>query len=59
MDRRVTKRRSGWFAFKGNPDNEELSGPWRTKEAAEAAYRDAYAEAHRLDRAATKDTPNG
>ena len=56
MDERVQLRRGGWFAT-GDDRERGWSGPWRTKEAAEAADREDYTTAHDLDRAAPR-SPN-
>ena len=40
--------KGGWFAVEH--EGEVGSGPWRTEDAAKAALRGDYAEAHRLEK---------
>ena len=45
----IERRAGGWFIL---DDENGWSGPWRSSDAAEAARRGDYAEAHRLQRSA-------
>lgn len=47
----IFRSTKGWFAQRTPQD--EVSGPWSTKEAAEAALRGQYFEAHRLENSFT------
>jgi hypothetical protein len=48
IERKVELRRGGWFVI---DEVRGWSGPWKTEQAAKAAARHAYGEAHDIEKA--------